>query len=343
MHQDPLLTVLIIAHDRREFIKDAIESLRTQTEVDGNFEVIVIKKFSDETIDSLVSSSGYLNLITEKDSLGEKIYEALSHCNGQFISFLEDDDLFVKNKICEIVRLLQRNEDLIYIHNDHLTIDINGNLMGIKLGNNLPNNTLMNLNKCSYIEIGKLAKYDPDFNLSSITIKSDIVRNNKEMLKKINFSIDALMYFLAISNNSGSILLYKGELTKFRYYKKDGLTIVPSKGRTIESVSNFAECQYNFDKTMFEIIVGKHAKKILYMRVIEDELKLSILTERKREVIHIIYAYKLLLYALRIGEFYKVKLAIMGLLNLLNHEFSKKKYIKGNLFLSDHYPEIPPI
>ena len=125
MHQDPLLTVLIIAHDRREFIKDAIESLRTQTEVDGNFEVIVIKKFSDETIDSLVSSSGYLNLITEKDSLGEKIYEALSQCNGQFISFLEDDDVFVKNKISEIVRLLQRNEDLIYIHNDHLTIDIN--------------------------------------------------------------------------------------------------------------------------------------------------------------------------------------------------------------------------
>ena len=64
MHQDPLLTVLIIAHDRREFIKDAIESLRTQTEVDGNFEVIVIKKFSDETIDSLVSSSGYLKHTT---------------------------------------------------------------------------------------------------------------------------------------------------------------------------------------------------------------------------------------------------------------------------------------
>ena len=68
--------------------------------------------------------------------------------------------MFVKNKISEIVGLLQRNEDLIYVHNDHLTIDIEGNLMGIKLGNNLPKTTLMNLNKCSYIEIGKLAKYD---------------------------------------------------------------------------------------------------------------------------------------------------------------------------------------
>ena len=103
MHSNPVLSVLVIAHERREFIIDAIESLRNQGEQDGKYEVIVVKKFEDKAIDSLISSYGYQNLVTDKDSLGGKIYEALSHCKGQFISFLEDDDMFESDKVTKIL------------------------------------------------------------------------------------------------------------------------------------------------------------------------------------------------------------------------------------------------
>ena len=339
--QNPLLSVLVIAHERKEFILDAIDSLRNQLDQKDNYEVIVVKKFRDNAIDSLILSFGYQNIITDKNSLGEKIYVALSYCKGQFISFLEDDDLFVTEKIREIIKKIKENINLIYLHNDHITIDLNGKITGKKLGKSIKNSMLLNLKKCSFIELARLSKYDPDFNLSSITINVKTVEKNKEMLNKTNFSLDAFMYFVAISSEEGSILLFKKELTKFRYYKKNGLTIVPINGRTIESVKNFAELQLDFDKKMLYAMQGRHAKKILKMRVIEDELKLSILNDEISKNISIPNTLLLSVYALRIGEFYKVKLVFLGLLNLINHELSQKLYVKGNLFSSKHYPDIP--
>ena len=337
---NPVLSVLVIAHERKEFIIDAIESLRNQSEQEGKYEVIVVKKFEDKAIDSLISSYGYQNLVTDKDSLGKKIYEALSHCNGQFICFLEDDDLFEDDKISKIVNKLNKNEDLLYIHNDHITIDLNGKITGMKLGKAIPGSLLIDLKNSNFIKLARLSKYDPDFNLSSITIKLKVVEKNKEMLNKLNFSLDAFMYFSAISNREGKILLYKKDLTKFRYYKKNGLTIVPINGRTIKSVKNFVKLQLDFDKKMLEGINGRNAKKILKMRVIEDELKISVLNDERTNIVGFVNALKLVVYALRIREFYKIKLVFLGILNLINHDISQRLYVKGNLFSSKHYPDI---
>ncbi len=54
MQETPLITVIIVAYKRKEYIIEAIKSALNQTLNKEYYEIIVIKNFIDKNIDTLI-------------------------------------------------------------------------------------------------------------------------------------------------------------------------------------------------------------------------------------------------------------------------------------------------
>lgn len=129
----PLISVLVIAHDRKKFLMNAINSVINQDISNNSYEIVVVKNFSDNEIDSFLNEKGIKNVITDKGPLVSKILIGLGHCQGEILAFLDDDDLFTPSKISRLKQVFQENKGINYYHNSVKFISIVGE--EIKFGN----------------------------------------------------------------------------------------------------------------------------------------------------------------------------------------------------------------
>jgi glycosyltransferase involved in cell wall biosynthesis len=58
-----LISVIISAYNRKEFLKNAIRSVYNQLLDKGLYEVVVVKNFEDKDIDDYIAKLGYKNIV----------------------------------------------------------------------------------------------------------------------------------------------------------------------------------------------------------------------------------------------------------------------------------------
>ena len=112
----PYISVIITAYNRKEFLLNAIKSVVNQTVEKKYYEIIVIKNFRDETIDEFINKNKIKHLVMD-GTVGEYLDKGISEANGEIISFLDDDDLFFKNKLDIVYKEFRKNKDVVYYHN----------------------------------------------------------------------------------------------------------------------------------------------------------------------------------------------------------------------------------
>lgn len=167
------ISVIITAYNRREFLLDAITSVVNQTLGREKYEIILIKNFKDEDIDRIVNENG-IGSVNLEGTIGEYLKAGLEQAKGEVISFMEDDDIFCKDKLEVVYDLFKSNEKLVYFHNISQFINENKNPIS-RFGRGL------------------------DFNLSSISIRKNIL--NPGHLNKNLFSLqDSFMLYSAYEN-----------------------------------------------------------------------------------------------------------------------------------------------
>ncbi len=173
-----IITVIITAYDRREFIITAIKSVLNQSIPREDYELIVIKNYNDKTIDDYLKKNRIINIYSEDKSLGGKLAEAIKVSRGEVISFLEDDDAFVETKLECVQSLFTINKNLVYYHNGYTPVN----------------------------EKHSIEKYNnnsPDFNMSCISIRKEVIDADK--IIGVTDSIDTFMYLSALE--SGKFLM----------------------------------------------------------------------------------------------------------------------------------------
>ncbi|MCL4383602.1 glycosyltransferase, partial [Candidatus Marsarchaeota archaeon] len=105
------ISVIIAAYNRKNFLYDAVKSAIDQTIDKKLYEIIIIKNFEDRKIDRLIKNSNIsIKQILLKSKLiyypnGLLISKALKKSNGEIIVFLEDDDIFEKNKLQQVLKI----------------------------------------------------------------------------------------------------------------------------------------------------------------------------------------------------------------------------------------------
>lgn len=183
------ISVIVTAYNRRTYIMDALKSVLDQTLSREKWEMIVVKNFNDEAVDSFLIKNGIKNIIME-GTIGEFLYEGVKNSKGEVISFLDDDDIFLREKLECVFGLFSMDDKLVYYHNDSLICSSD---LTVK-------------------ERSRITK-NPAFNLSSISIRKGAI--NLDNLTKIWTTQDVFM-FISAKENGGKVKIGKSVQTFYR-------------------------------------------------------------------------------------------------------------------------------
>jgi glycosyltransferase involved in cell wall biosynthesis len=125
---DPLISVIIMAYNRREFIREAVKSVVNQTLPKDEYELIVVKNFEDAYVDDVIKSMKGKSLkgkslLADLISYGAKVTLAIEKAEGDVICFLDDDDMYSPWRLEVIRDKFKHNPSLIYYHNNVLVVN----------------------------------------------------------------------------------------------------------------------------------------------------------------------------------------------------------------------------
>jgi glycosyltransferase involved in cell wall biosynthesis len=107
MSLHPLVSVYIPSKNRQKLLSKAIDSVLQQTY--PNIEILIVDDGSTdntfEFLTLLAKENSFIHVFKNKKSIGACAARniAINHANGQFITGLDDDDLYLPNRIASLV------------------------------------------------------------------------------------------------------------------------------------------------------------------------------------------------------------------------------------------------
>lgn len=119
----PLISVIITAFNRREYVKDAVNSVIGQQFPREEYELIVSNNFSDSSFDSYCQKNDIINFHCEERAQGAMLARSIERASGELVCFLDDDDLFEQHKLESLSSTFSDDPSLIYYHNDGYYVD----------------------------------------------------------------------------------------------------------------------------------------------------------------------------------------------------------------------------
>ena len=121
----PLVSVILPTYNHANFLKDAIESVIKQDY--SSWELIIIDNYSTDHTDQVISlfkDDRIKNFKINNDGIIAKSRnKGIQESNGDWIAFLDSDDIWYFNKLSTIITYLDRNKkiDIVcsneYLHN----------------------------------------------------------------------------------------------------------------------------------------------------------------------------------------------------------------------------------
>ncbi len=194
------VSILMNGYNSEKYLKEAIDSIYTQTFKD--WEIIFIDNCSTDKTPEIVKS--YNEKIkyykTPKNiPLGEARNLGLKKCNGEYLAFLDTDDIWLPNKLEKQIKLLDNNKNLQMCYSGAIWIDeegkeINQYLPKAKTGSVFANN---------------LIRYE-------VNMQSVFIRNNINILfnNSMEFSPDYDLFMRIISKYKIGVI--EEPLVKYR-------------------------------------------------------------------------------------------------------------------------------
>lgn len=118
----PLVSVIIPVYNSERYIERSLQSALRQTY--NNLEIIVVDDGSKDSTAKVVQSMGDPRIVyiyQENRSQGPARNNAVAHAHGEFVTFLDSDDLYSSDKIEKELQFLLSNEkyDIVYCNALH--------------------------------------------------------------------------------------------------------------------------------------------------------------------------------------------------------------------------------
>ncbi|MBL1140635.1 MAG: glycosyltransferase [Proteobacteria bacterium] len=115
MRSEPLISVVIPTYNHARFLESALQSVVDQSYAE--WEVIVVNNYSeDNTIDVVNSfNDSRIKLINYKNHgiIAAGRNKGISLSKGEYIAFLDSDDIWYRDKLKECIYLLNKDYDLV--------------------------------------------------------------------------------------------------------------------------------------------------------------------------------------------------------------------------------------
>lgn len=213
----PLISVIITAYDRKEYLRQAVDSALKQTLPRHRYEVILSKNFETEYDEEWLEKG--VKLIRFKQGyVGSQIADALEHCEGRIIAFLDDDDWWEPVKLEHVEKVWAKHPNTAYYHHSMI-------FEFEKTGDQAWRRTMDKFSR-NWVRT-------PWYNNSSTVIAKEVLEAKLEHLKKLSLALDLFCYFATLTVG-GQTKFDDARLTHYRVpttqrrgriYQKDRLLI----------------------------------------------------------------------------------------------------------------------
>ena len=172
----PVISVVITAYNRKEFLLRAVRSVINQDLPRSLYEVIVIKNFRDNEIDTTLRGLEVISICME-GKVGEFLVRAIYVARGEIISFLDDDDLYKPDKLGKVSKTFTEDDELCYYHNASIFIDSNDNVREKLLKKQIDEQIRITGNEENIKKASSILRLSGSNNLSSISVRKKLIVN----------------------------------------------------------------------------------------------------------------------------------------------------------------------
>lgn len=241
--KDPYLSVIFITHNKSSYSRIALDSIHKQTLSKEFFEVLVVTDYNDIELEKRIDSYGYVKIYTDKTGFIDKVRLGTIKASGKIITFLEDDDIYSKDRLKVIYDYFSSDDHLSYYHNSHIPID--------QTDKELPKSFYFNIIQPVTVEpdedyenkLLEIANVNPDFNTSSIAIKKSVLLESFNYFEKMSAAVDNFMFYCAATKRA-KLMIDSNKLTFYRIHQSQTLikhnfeSFINSKDTRIEGLFN---------------------------------------------------------------------------------------------------------
>ena len=119
----PAYSVIILAYNRKQYLRTAVSSALDQSLPRDRYEILVFKNFEDPEIDAYLETNGVRNLTSDPDARPRTMRTVLDEAHGDVLCFLDDDDVWMRDKLAVVDREFSRDPTLGYFHNGFDVVD----------------------------------------------------------------------------------------------------------------------------------------------------------------------------------------------------------------------------
>lgn len=267
----PLISVIIIGYNRNDYLEEALESAYNQTLEHSLYEIIVITNFMDKGLEKKYDHKNVKFVILPDGPVSYYISRGVEISSGKIVSFLDDDDVFLPNKLENVLTAFLKYDNLVYFHNNFVYFQI-------------PKRTIKKMKRDIIIETGDNVRNWPQsghiykiinnsfaINLSSVSVKRDVLLTNLDKLNGMFGATDYYILFIYLSVNNSRLLFSKNELSMYRINNSMSHTS-SEKTISIEQFSKLCSNQLRSFKSLLAFNATAYYSNIILAFISQWEL-----------------------------------------------------------------------
>jgi glycosyltransferase involved in cell wall biosynthesis len=256
MEACPLVSVIMNCYNGEEFLREALDSVIAQDY--KNWEIVFWDNCSTDKSAEIVRSyndSRIKYFRGEKHVLlGEARNYAIEKANGDFIAFLDVDDLWMPGKLSVQIKILNKYPEVGLIYSRHIKFSKDAEMFST----NITDDRILNAKNL-------ISEYD--VGLSAVIIRTDVVRE-KDIKFNANYNlIEEFDYFIRIACYAN--VYYTGNiLMKWRLHTNNTTKLSDRWAEEyrifIESVKMDTDMYPGLDPYLHEVVVKYAISKVFY-------------------------------------------------------------------------------
>jgi glycosyltransferase involved in cell wall biosynthesis len=331
----PFASVIVLAHDRRQYIRGAVQSILSQSVPRSQYEIIVVKAFSDPSLDSFLAEIGATSILSPGTPGATKVAAGLGQAHGEVLLLLDDDDLFEPTRLQAIAQAFASDSKLGFFCNQITCIGSDGQPLSQQAIRRLDTRRWNSTNQLSIDrpltprKLRRLANRKPDFNASAGAVRREVAVRAYPYLTRLRLTVDTLFFFSSLSFGF-NVLLDPRRLTRYRVHGEN--TTLGGKGSLADrlgrlfAVAEQTEADYGVIRELVQEGANSSLLRLIDARIAVNRLTLA---SRAPAANRSDFA-KLLPSLLRLADTYPVRedfLGVMGsLLFMLSPRMGRTMY-----------------
>ena len=225
-----IFSVIVICYKRKNFLLDAVKSVLSQDYPKDKIQIIVVKAFHDDEIDSFLKEHNIYVVFSDTDYYGKSVADALTAATGNIVCLLDDDDIFYSDKLCRVSQAFQMDESIAISVNNYSVIDKSGRTVELNFHKAERENQrrlgLRIFHPENYALSLMLHALRMTFNSSRICFRRGIIVNRLDLVSRILYSVDAIPIVLCLNDRKSAVSLPE-ELTGYSIHEKN-ISLAPS-------------------------------------------------------------------------------------------------------------------